>query len=121
MSPPLLLKGYMKEVKELKKQNQQLQMRLASKEFINATLDCTKQNNQEKEYKTNKEQQVKVIWNLKDGTLKKRNENDNNHAINLNNKKVIKDNLKCQHCSTKFSDLIVMKKHKEMCRTYFQL
>ena len=43
-----LLKGYMKEVKELKKQNEQLQMRLASKESLNATIDCTKQNNQEK-------------------------------------------------------------------------
>ena len=96
----------MKEVKELKKQNKQLRISSASMKSFNTTLDCTKQNYQVKEDETNIEQQIKNVQDLNDGTSKKRSETKNIHIIDHDNKHVGEDNLKCQHCSTRFSDWI---------------
>ena len=114
-----LVKRFKKEVRELKIANTKLQLSLESKESVNVTLVCkdnvtVKQNDQVKDDNTNLEQEQKDI-------SKKSNERDNDHIMDHNNTHIGKDNLKCQHCSTKFSDLLVMKKHIEICRTYFEL
>ena len=114
-----LVKRFKKEVRELKIANTKLQLSLESKESVNVTLVCkdnvtVKQNDQVKDDNTNLEQEQKDV-------SKKSNERDNDHIMDHNNTHIGKDNLKCQHCSTKFSDLLVMKKHIEICRTYFEL
>ena len=73
-----------------------------------------KQNDQVKNENTNLEQEQKDI-------SRKSNKKDNNHIMDHNNTHIGKDNLKCQHCSTKFSDFLVMKNHNEISRTYFEL
>ena len=114
-----LVKRYKKEVRKLKIANTKLQLSLESKESLNVTLVCkdnviVKQNDHVKDDITNIKQEQKNI-------LRKSNEKDNNHIMDHNNKHVGKDNLKCQHCSTEFSDLLIMKKHIEICQTYFEL
>ena len=114
-----LVKRLKKEVRELKIANTKLQLSLESTESLNVTMVCkdnvtVKQNYQVKDDDTNLEQEQKDI-------SRKSNEKDKNHIMDHSNTHIGKDNLKCQHCSTKFSDFLVMMKHIEICRTYFEL